>query len=82
LFALISSRAVVAGIAAVVYFDCRGQISGLTAVYDVRQALNQILVNTEKTNSSLRNRSHVLNDAHKRTCAKLNRAHQPWFRSG
>lgn len=77
LFSLIIFLATVAGIVAVVYLDRRGQISALTAVCELRQALNQILANTEETNDSLHDQRRVLHDAHKRICAVTKGVEKP-----
>lgn len=77
LFSLIISLATVAGIVAVVYLDRRGQISALTTVCELRQALNQILTSTEKTNDSLHDQRRVLHDAHKRICAVTKGVEKP-----
>jgi hypothetical protein len=74
---LVVFLATVAGIVAVVYLDRRGQIPALTAIREVREALNQILVNTEKTNNSLRDQRRVLYDAHKRICAVTKGVEKP-----
>ena len=49
-----------------IYVSGRGQISALSAAYEVRLALQQILANTQKIENSLdHQRRHVLCDAHR-----------------
>ncbi len=52
-----------------IYVSGRGQISALSAAYEVRLALQQILANTQKIENSLDHQRHVLCDAHKRISA-------------
>jgi hypothetical protein len=66
LLVLLVCLAVIAVLAIPIYAASRGQIAALTAVCELRQALNQILAHTEKIDRSLHDLRRVLNDAHKR----------------
>ncbi len=61
--------AVIAVLAILLYGASRGQISALAAAYEVRQALQQILVDIRQIDASLHDQRRVLNDAHKKICA-------------
>jgi hypothetical protein len=58
--------AVILELAILIYVASRRQIAALSAVCEVRLALQQILANTQKIDNSLRDQRRVLNDAHKR----------------
>jgi hypothetical protein len=53
-------------VAILIYVASRGQISALSAVYEVRLALQQILANTQNIDHSLNDQRRILCDAHKR----------------
>ena len=61
--------AVIVVLAILIYVANRGQINALSAVYEVRLTLQQVLANTQKIDHSLDNQRHVLFDAHKRISA-------------
>ena len=69
LLVLLVCLAVIAVMAILLYVASRGQLSALSAVCELRQALNQILANTHAIDRSLRDQRRVLYDAHKRICA-------------
>jgi hypothetical protein len=66
---LLVCLAVIIVLAILIYVASRGQISALTAVYEIRLTLQQILANTEKIDRSLYDQRRVLYDAHKRISA-------------
>ena len=66
---LLVCLAIIVVLAILIYVSGRGQISALSAVYEVRLALQQILANTQKIELSLDQQRHVLFDAHKRISA-------------
>ena len=66
LLVLLVCLAVIVVLAALLYAAGRGQVSALTAVYKIRQTLQQILASTEKIDRSLHDQRRVLYDAHKR----------------
>jgi cell division protein FtsL len=74
---LLVCLAVIAVLAILIYVSGRSQASALTAVCELRKALNQVLVNTEKTNSSLGDQRRILNDAHKRIYAVTKGVEKP-----
>ena len=57
---------VIVVLAILICIASRGQVSALTAVYEIRQTLQQILASTEKIDRSLHDQRRVLYDAHKR----------------
>jgi Tfp pilus assembly protein PilE len=59
------------------YVDSCAQISAVSAAYELRQTLQQILVNTEKIQYSLKQHRRVLYDAHKRICAVTKGSEKP-----
>jgi hypothetical protein len=66
LLVLLVCLAVIVVLAALLYAAGHGQVSALTAVYKIRQTLQQILASTEKIDRSLHDQRRVLYDAHKR----------------
>jgi CHASE3 domain sensor protein len=60
---------VIVVLAILICIASRGQISSLTAVYEIRQTLQNILASTEKIDRSLHDQRRVLYDAHKRISA-------------
>ncbi len=64
-------------LAILIYVSGRGQISALSAVYEVRLALQQILASTQKIENSLDQQRHVLCDAHKRISAVTKGVEKP-----
>ena len=69
LLVLLVCLAVVVVLAILICIASRGQVSALTAVYKIRQTLQQILASTEKIDRSLHDQRRVLYDAHKRISA-------------
>ena len=69
LLVLLVCLAVIVVLAILIYIASRGQISALTAVYEIHQTLQQILASTEKIDHSLHDQRRVLFDAHKRISA-------------
>jgi preprotein translocase subunit Sss1 len=59
------------------YVDSCAQISAVSAAYELSQTLQQILVNTEKIQHSLKQHRRVLYDAHKRICAVTKGSEKP-----
>ena len=66
---LLVCLAIIVVLAILIYVSGRGQISALSAVYEVRLTLQQILANTQKIDHSLDQQRHILCDAHKRISA-------------
>jgi hypothetical protein len=66
---LLVCLAVIGLLAALFYTSNRGQISALTGLSDVRQALQQILANTQTLERTMCEQRHVINDAHKKITA-------------
>jgi hypothetical protein len=66
LLVLLVCLAIIVVLAILIYVAGRGQIAALSAVYEVRLALQQILANTQMIDNSLRDQRCILCDAHKR----------------
>ena len=77
LLVLLVCLAVVVVLAILICIASRGQISTLTAVYEIRQTLQQILASTEKIDHSLHDQRRVLFDAHKRISAVTKGVEKP-----
>jgi CHASE3 domain sensor protein len=69
LLVLLVCLAVIVVLAILICIASRGQVSALTAVYEIRQTLQQILARTDKIDHSLHDQRRVLFDAHKRISA-------------
>ncbi|MGA8090252.1 MAG: hypothetical protein WCA10_23470 [Terracidiphilus sp.] len=69
LLVLLVCLAVIVVLAILIYVATRGQINALTAVYEMRLTLQQVLANTQKIDCSLDKQRRVLFDAHKRISA-------------
>ena len=74
---LLVCLAIIVVLAILIYVACRGQISALSAVYEVRLGLQQILASTQKIEHSLDLQRHVLCDAHKRISAVTKGVQKP-----
>ena len=74
LFFMIVFLTTMVGIVAVVYLDRRRPNSDLR---EIHQALQQILANTEKIDSSLHDQRRALNDAYKQISAVPKRVQNP-----
>jgi hypothetical protein len=77
LLALLVCLAVIVVLAILIDVASRGQIAALTAVCELRQTLQQVLVNTERIDRSLHEQRRVLNDAHKRIYAVTKGVEKP-----
>jgi Na+-translocating ferredoxin:NAD+ oxidoreductase RnfG subunit len=66
---LLVCLAVIGLLAALFYTANRGQIAALTGLCDVRQALQQILANTQTLERTMCEQRRVINDAHKKITA-------------
>jgi CHASE3 domain sensor protein len=77
LLVLLVCLAVIVVLAILICIASRGQISTLTAVYEIRQTLQQILASTEKIDHSLHDQRRVLFDAHKRISAVTKGVEKP-----
>ena len=77
LLVLLVCFAVIMVLAILICIASRGQISVLTAVYEIRQTLQQILASTEKIAHSLHDQRRVLFDAHKRISAVTKGVEKP-----
>ena len=77
LLVLLVCFAVIMVLAILICIASRGQISTLTAVYEIRQTLQQILASTEKIDHSLHDQRRVLFDAHKRISAVTKGVEKP-----
>ena len=66
---LLICLAVISLLAALFHTANRGQISALTGLSDVRQALQQILANTQALERTMYEQRRVINDAHKKITA-------------
>ena len=74
---LLACLVVIAVLAILIYVSGRSQASALTAVYELRLTLQQVLANTQKIEQSLQDQRSVLYDAHKRICAVTNGVQKP-----
>ena len=59
----------IAVLVTLIYVINRGQASALTALCDIRRALDQILAGNKSIEETLTEHRHVLNDAHRRIYA-------------
>jgi CHASE3 domain sensor protein len=66
LLVLLVCLTVIVVLAILIYVASRGQTSALSAVYELRLTMQQILANTQKIDNSLGDQRRVLCDAHKR----------------
>ena len=66
---LLVCLAIIVVLAILIYVSGRGQISALSAVYEVRLTLQQILASTQNIDHSLKDQRRILCDAHKRISA-------------
>jgi hypothetical protein len=82
-FAVIAVMAILIYVVSRIHVICStyvascGQIAAVTAAYELRQTLNQILANTQRIEHSLHNQRRVLNDAHKRISAVTKGVEKP-----
>jgi len=66
---LLVCLAIIVVLAILIYVSGRRQISALSAVYEARLTLQQILANTHKIDHSLDDQRRILCDAHQRISA-------------
>jgi hypothetical protein len=51
------------------YIDGSAHLAAITAAYELRQTVDQILANTKRIDRSLKDQRRVVNDAHKQISA-------------